>query len=137
MGFLIELSFDIIKTKNFISLKQNIIDLADKYGKIFLYNNHEIMGKNRTIFRNHYVISILFEENEENVSKFIKNIKNNKDIKIESISYDNCIFKMMYASKRYLNIMDKFKAKEYQENKRNNTLFKSDSVIMKEMNKKY
>ena len=45
MGFLIELSFDIIKTKNFISLKQNIIDLADKYGKIFLYNNHEIMGK--------------------------------------------------------------------------------------------
>ena len=79
----------------------------------------------------------MFEENEENVSKFIKNIKNNKDIKIESISYDNCIFKMMYASKRYLNIMDKFKAKEYQENKRNNTLFKSDSVIMKEMNKKY
>ena len=66
MGFLIELSFDIIKTKNFIFLKSFIVDLADKYGKTFLYNNHEIMGKNRTIFRNHYVITILFEENEEN-----------------------------------------------------------------------
>ena len=43
---------------------------------------------------------------------------------------------MMYASRRYLNIMDKYKAKEYLEKKRNNTLFKSDSVIMKEMNKK-
>lgn len=136
MGYLIELSFDIIKTKNFISLKQNIMQLAEKYGKQFLYNNHEIMGKNRTIFRNHYVITILFEENEENVSKFIKTIKKNKDINIESISYDNCIFKMMYASRRYLNIMDKYKAKEYLENKRNNALFKSDSVIMKEMNKK-
>jgi len=136
MGFLIELSFDIIKTKNFISLKQSIIQLADKYGKTFLYNNHEIMGKNRTIFRNHYVITILFEENEENVSKFIKTIKKNKNIKIESISYDNCILKMMYASRRYLNIMDKYKAKEYLEKKKNNTLFKSDSIIMKEMNKK-
>ena len=29
--------------------------------------------------------------------------------------------------------MDKNKAKEYLEKKRNNTLFKSDSVIMKEM----
>ena len=135
---MIELSFDIIKTNNFICLKNNIIDLANKYDKVFLYNNHEIMGKNRTIFRNHYVITILFEDDDKKVSKFIREIKQNyKKVNIESISYDNCILKLMYASKKYLNFMDKYKAKEYLENKRNNNLFGADSFIMKEMNKKY
>jgi len=132
MGFLIELSFDINKVSNFIQTKDIILKMAEKYNKTFSYNNHEIMGKNRTIFRNHYVMTYLFEDENE-IAKFIKQIKLMKHIYIESISYDDCVFKMMYASKKYLNIMEKGKAKEYLENKKNNTLFKSDSVIMKEM----
>tara|TARA_Y100000389_G_C17328006_1_gene446552 strand:+ start:369 stop:779 length:411 start_codon:yes stop_codon:yes gene_type:complete len=136
MGYLIELSFNINKVTNFIQTKEIILKLAEKYNKIFSYNNHEIMGKNRTIFRNHYVMTYLFEDNEIEVAKFIKQIKLMKHINIESISYDNCVLKMMYASKKYLNIMEKDKAKEYLEKRRNNTLFKSDSVIMKEIYKK-
>jgi len=136
MGYLIELSFNINKVTNFIQTKEIILKLAETYNKIFSYNNHEIMGKNRTIFRNHYVMTYLFEDNEIEVAKFIKQIKLMKHINIESVSYDNCILKMMYASKKYLNIMEKDKAKEYLEKKRNNTLFKSDSVIMKEIYKK-
>tara|TARA_B100000683_G_C12157564_1_gene418673 strand:+ start:186 stop:596 length:411 start_codon:yes stop_codon:yes gene_type:complete len=136
MGFLIELSFNINKVTNFIQTKETILKIAETHNKIFSYNNHEIMGKNRTIFRNHYVMTYLFEDNEIEVAKFIKKIKLMKHINIESISYDNCVLKMMYASKKYLNIMDKDKAKEYLEKKRNNTLFKSDSVIMKEIYKK-
>ena len=135
MGFLIELSFDINKVSNFIQTKDIILKMAEKYNKTFSYNNHEIMGKNRTIFRNHYVMTYLFDD-ENDIVKFIKQIKLMKRIYIESISYDNCVFKMMYASKKYLNIMEKGKAKEYLEKKRNNKLFKSDSVIMKEMYKK-
>ena len=133
--FLIELSFDINKVSNFIQTKDIILKMAEKYNKTFSYNNHEIMGKNRTIFRNHYVMTYLFEDENE-IAKFIKQIKLMKHIYIESISYDNCVFKMMYASKKYLNIMDKNKAKEYLEKKRNNKLFKSYSVIMREMYKK-
>tara|TARA_X000000368_G_scaffold307801_1_gene245782 strand:+ start:430 stop:840 length:411 start_codon:yes stop_codon:yes gene_type:complete len=133
MGFLIELSFNINKVSNFIKTKQMILKIAEKYNKTFSYNNHEIMGKNRTIFRNHYVMTYLFEDNENDIAKFVKQIKLMKHINIESISYDNCVFKMMYASKKYLNIMEKGKAKEYLEKKRNNELFKYDSVIMKEM----
>lgn len=135
MGFLIELSFNINKVSNFIQTKEMILKIAEKYNKTFSYNNYEIMGKNRTIFRNHYVMTYLFDD-ENDIVKFIKQIKLMKYIYIESISYDNCVFKMMYASKKYLNIMDKNKAKEYLEKKRNNTLFKFDSVIMKEMYKK-
>ena len=136
MGFLIELSFNINKVSNFIQTKEMILKIAEKYNKTFSYNNHEIMGKNRTIFRNHYVMTYLFEDDENDIVKFIKQIKLMKHIYIESISYDDCVFKMMYASKKYLNIMEKHKAREYLEKKRNNTLFKSDSVIMKEMYKK-
>ena len=135
MGYLIELSFNINKVSNFIQTKEIILKIAEKYNKTFSYNNHEIMGKNRTIFRNHYVMTYLFDD-ENDIVKFIKQIKLMKHIYIESISYDNCVFKMMYASKKYLNIMEKGKAKEYLEKKRNNKLFKSDSVIMKEMYKK-
>ena len=147
MGFLIELSFHINKVSNFLRTKETIIGLSEKHHKIFSYNNHEIMGKNRTIFRNHYVMTFLLEENEEEVASFIRassfftpismySVKLIKHVNIESVSYDNCILKLMYASKKYLNIMEKGKAKEYLENKRNNTLFKSDSVIMKEIYKK-
>ena len=117
MGFFIELSFDILKSDNFLKTKQLIVELSEKYGKEFHYNNHEIMGKNRNIFRNHYIMSFIFEDDEENVAKFIENIKKIRYVNIESIGYDNCIFKLMYASKKYLNIMDKYKAKEYLQQK--------------------
>ena len=94
------------------------------------------MGKNRTIFRNHYIMSFLFHDDEEEVGKFVENIKKIRYVNIESIGYDNCIYKIMYASKKYLNIMDKYKAKEYIEKRKNNTLFKNDSIIMKKFYKK-
>ena len=105
MGFLIELSFHINKVSNFLRIKETIMALSEKHYKIFSYNNHEIMGKNRTIFTNHYVMTFLFEEREEEVASFIRAIKLIKHVNIESVSYDNCVLKMMYASKKYLNIM--------------------------------
>ena len=136
MGYFVELSFDILKSDNFLKTKQVILELSEKYGKEFHYNNHEIMGKNRKIFRNHYIMTFIFEDDEENVAKFIENIKKIRYVNIESIGYDNCIFKLMYASKKYLNIMDKYKAKEYLEQRRNNSLYKQDSIILKKMYKK-
>lgn len=136
MGYFIEISFDIIKTPNFISLKETIMKIGEKYKKEFSYNNHEIMGKNRVIYRNHYVMSFLFNADEKNITGFIREMKDLKYINIECIGYDNCIFKLMYASKKYLNIMEKCKAKEYLQKKREKTLFKSESCIMNEFYKK-
>ena len=136
MGYFIEISFDIIKTPNFLSFKERIVNLGAKYKKEFSYNNHEIMGKNRVIYRKHYVMSFLFDDEEKNITGFMREIKDLKYINIECIGYDNCIFNMMYASKKYLNIMEKCKAKEYLQKKRENTLFKNDSYIMKELYKK-
>ena len=81
-------------------------------------------------------MSFIFEDDEENVAKFIENIKKIRYVNIESIGYDNCIFKLMYASKKYLNIMDKYKAKEYLQQKRSQTLYKQNSIILKTLYKK-
>jgi hypothetical protein len=132
MGYFIEISFDIIKTPNFLTVKENIIKHANNFKKEFSYNNHEIMGKNRVIYRNHYVMSFLFDEDETNITGFIRAVKTMKHINIECIGYDNCIFKLMYASKKYLNIMDKGKAKEYLQKRKENTLY-NVPVIMKEL----
>ena len=136
MGYFIETSFDIIKTSNFLKVKETIVNLAKKHKIEFSYNNHEIMGKNRVIYRNHYVMSFLFNDDEKNITGFIREIKNMKNINIECIGYDNCVFKLMYASKKYLNIMEKSKAKEYLQKRKENTLYKNDSCIIQELMKK-
>ena len=136
MGYFVEISFDIIKTNNFLDIKKNIIEISEQCKKKYHYVNHEIMGKNRTTYRNHYIMSFFFNENEELVADFIRNVKKIRYVNIETIGYDNCVFKLMYASRKYLNIMDKFKAKEYLQKKRENTLYKSDSVIITAVYKK-
>ena len=80
MGYFIETSFDIIKTSNFLKVKETIVNLAKKHNIEFSYNNHEIMGKNRIIYRNHYVMSFLFNDDEKDITGFIREIKDMKRI---------------------------------------------------------
>jgi hypothetical protein len=46
-------------------------------------------------------------------------LKKRKYVYIESIGFDNCKFTLLYASKKYLNMMDKYKAKEYLSSRKN------------------
>lgn len=137
MGFQIELSLDIKKTGNITEYKQLLVKEALKNGCEIYFFNYEFMGKNRRIYRNHYILTFIFKENEELVANFIRFVKKYKRyVYIESIFYDNCIMKIMYASARYLNIMEKDMAKDYIEKRKSNNLFKKDSVIIKTLRKK-
>ena len=89
------------------------------------------MGKNRRLIRNHCILTFIFEEHIELVSEFIRFVKKIKTINIESVSYDNAIFKLIYASKKYLNFMEKEFALKYIEDRRNGNLFHQDSILMK------
>ena len=94
------------------------------------------MSENRKLFKHHFILTFIFEENEELVANFIRYVKKHKrSVKIESIVYENCIYEIMYASSKYLNQMDKDKAKEYIEKRKSNNLFKNDSIILKTLKK--
>ena len=78
----------------------------------------------------------MFTENDELLADFIRYTKNIKNISIECIGLDKGKFELIYASKKYLNIMEKEFAEKYLIAKRSNNLYKQDSIIFKTILKK-
>ena len=136
MGYLIELSVNLNQSVNINEIKNALIDKAEECKVETYYSIYEFMGQNRHVYRKHYVLTFKFEEHEELVALFIKYINTLHHVSIESIGYDNLIFKLMYASKKYLNMMEKYQAKKYLEDKKNGKLYKQDSIILKSILKK-
>ena len=136
MSYFMEISANIKKNSDISKIKTSIINLANEHRLKNHYEEYEFIGKNRQVFRNHFVISLIFEEHDELLALFIKKIKMIKKVKIECIAFDDIVYKLMYASRNYLNLMEKSHAKEYLEKQRNGLLYKQDSVIFKAIKKK-
>ena len=98
MGYLLELSINLNNTTNLTEIKRNLYNKADKCNVEMHYSTFEFMGKNRHIYRNHCILTFIFSENEELVAEFIKYAKSFSKVNIESVGYDNFVFKLMYAS---------------------------------------
>jgi hypothetical protein len=64
------------------------------------------------------VMTFVFPEEQKHIIKFIRFLKEDKQVHIESVGYDNCIFVLLHASKSYLNMMDRAKALEFREKKK-------------------
>ena len=131
MTYLIELSYNLSKNTSLNQTISTLLDKAENCRLEHFYKNYEYMGKNRRIIRNHCILTFMFEEHIELVSEFIRFVKKLKTVNIESVSYDNAIFKLIYASKKYLNFMEKEFALKYIEDRRNGNLFQQDSILMK------
>tara|TARA_B100001142_G_C13856559_1_gene470414 strand:- start:30 stop:443 length:414 start_codon:yes stop_codon:yes gene_type:complete len=133
MGYTVELSFDIRKKGDITETKRVFEEKSYKHGCERFYYNYEMSGRGRTLKRSHYVMTFIFEENDDEVAKFLKFCKAAKYIRIESVVYENTTVQIMYASKQYLNMMEKEFAKLYYSKKRNGLLYNKDSPIMKEI----
>ena len=90
---------------------------------------------NRTMKRNHYVLTFFFETSQELVAKFIKFIKSENNIYIESI-YDDNNHELLYASSKYLNMMEKECVKAYLNNKKKGIFKEKYSIIINQINNK-
>ena len=77
-----------------------------------------------------------FPDDDANLISFINSIKKNKKVHIEMLSYENIKYSLMYASKKYLNLMEKEEAKSYLKLKSQKKTFKYDSDIMKLIRKR-
>ena len=136
MGYLIELSVNVNKISNISGIKKALFDKADECNVERYYSFYEFMGKNRKMYRNHCVLSFTFEEYEELIIHFINYVKTFSGVNIESLGYDQLVFKLMYASRKYLRLMDKFQAQKYLEDKKKGKLHNQDSIILKAILKK-
>ena len=116
MGFFIELSFALLNT-NFTDVKNKIIDKSIELRSDFYYQHIEYSNKNT-----YQIMSFSFPEHDEIFIEFVYFIKKIPHVFIETAGIDDLQFKQLYASKKYLRLMEKDKAREYLNNKKNGIL---------------
>ena len=133
----LEISINLSKVKNLTEIRNILLQKAYDCKLNNYYIVYEHIGKNRKIYRNHCVLTLIFEEQDELLAEFIKYSKTIKNISIESVGLDDISFKLMYASKKYLNMMEKQFVDNYINLKKEKKLYKQDSIIYKVLNKKY
>ena len=140
MGYIMELSFNILKNKNISEITANIKLIANLYQCNHFYDYIEMENEynkyiiNKNVTRNHYIIVIEFdEENILNFSKFIKIIQRMKNIYLECIYQDNIICKIIYASPYYLKTMDKDKIINYKKFKKDEIYLDNEIIILQEI----
>ena len=136
MVYQIDIGINLNKITNLNEIKNMLLEKAYECKLEKYYSQFEHIGKNRKVFRNHCVMTFLFIENDELLSDFIRYTKKIKNINIELVALDSIPFKIIYASKKYLNIMEKEHVENYLNLKRKNQLYKQDSIIFKTILKK-
>jgi hypothetical protein len=137
MGYNIEVSFNIVKHGSVTELQNKIQEVARESICNFLYHTYEF--ENNTQYkRNHCLFTINFDSESEiidNFIYFIKNIKKINGIYIESI-YDENVNILLYASKYYqTQLMDKYLAKNYKQNRRTRSYSEDHIHILSELEK--
>ena len=64
MSYILELSFSLSKSKNITSSINNIETIAFDHMCDKFNINYEFMGKNRKVYRHHFILTFIFEEND-------------------------------------------------------------------------
>jgi hypothetical protein len=118
MSYRLEVAFNLKKTSGALELKSELIEIAKSYGCELSYSDFEFEGKNRRVIRNHIFIILFFPADPKYIIKFLTFLRKDRRVYVESIGFDDFIFKLLYASRTYLNKMDKYKAKEYLSNRK-------------------
>ena len=136
MVYLIELSVNLCNAINLSNIQRLLVTKAEVCNMETYYKTYEFMGKNRNIYRNHCIISFTFADDKKSIVSFIKYVKTLSNVYIESVGYDDFTYKMIYASKKYLNIMEKGQTQKYLEERKNGELYEQDSIILKAILKK-
>jgi hypothetical protein len=119
MSYRLEIALNLKHRGDALMLKNEIIKLAEESRCELYYQDYEFQGKKRQFLRNHLFFIFFFPEDPKYIINFLYLLKKRKYVYIESIGFDNCKFTLLYASKKYLNMMDKYKAKEYLSSRKN------------------
>ena len=108
MGYVIELSMDIRKLRDYTSLVNHHRKLANDSHCETQYFTHEIEGKGKQIHRSVSVQVVTFEDEEfKSMLGFIRTVRREMTNRIDCIYRDECACDLLYVSPRYLKKMDK------------------------------
>lgn len=117
MTYTIDISIDVRKNKDLSAQKTIVEKFCNLCNCEKFYGTHEFGGHGRTINRNHFVMTFFYEE-QQDLIRFILFVKKDTPFKIEMVGYDNCLFKIIFASKKYLSFMEKEMVDKYNNSKK-------------------
>ena len=130
MGYQIEVAFDMRVVGSMTELYEDFVRKAEKNNCEMYYMNYE-MDEGRTTTRNHSVMTFLFPPEKEYIVNFIRFTREFRDARIESISSSDIKCTLLYASSKYLSMMDSWFVKKYK--KERHLLSKKHKSIINEM----
>ena len=130
MGYQIEIAFDMRIVGSMTELYEDFVRKAEKNNCEMYYMNYE-MNEGRTTTRNHSVMTFIFPPEKEYIVNFIRFAREFRDARIESISSGDIKCTLMYASSKYLSMMDTHYVKKYK--KERHLLSTKDRSIINEM----
>jgi hypothetical protein len=119
MSYRLEVALNLKHRGDALMLRREIVKQARESRCELYYQDFEFEGKKRQFVRNHLFFIFFFPEDPKYIINFLYLLKKRKCVYIESVGFDNAKFTLIYASKKYLNMMDKYKAKEYLSSRKN------------------
>ncbi len=130
MGFFLELSFSLLNT-DLTGIKKKIMDKSVELRCDFSYQHIEY-----TKSKTYQIMSFSFPDHEEIFIEFIYFVKKIPHVFIETAGIDDIKFVQLFASKRYLSLMNNDKAREYIADKKRGVLKNINSHIYSALIKK-
>jgi hypothetical protein len=129
MTFHIDISIDLRKDGNVARHKQLVVGNAEKNNALDYYGNYEMWGRGRTITRNHYVMSFTFPEIEKNILRFIQFVKQETSWQIEMVGIEQGKYELIFASRKYLTLMEAEMARKYIRTKKQLKIGKYKNIV--------
>ncbi len=108
MGYAVELSFDIRKLTGITKRHDELSCLADRFNCSCFYSTYEAEGVGGRISRSESIHVVMFDENDgDNVIDFVKDVRKCKLAYIDCVYRDDYSCDLLYASPKYLKLLDK------------------------------
>ena len=135
MVYNITFSFN-AKQANITQVQNNLLNIAEEYDSHNYYFSYEenICKKNINIM---CVFNLSFENNEiKNMTICINEIRNIKKVNLDCIFEENTNYRLIYASKYYLQTIEKDSVSNYKKFHRERSYSETDTLILDSINNK-
>lgn len=136
MGYTVEVSFNMDKCSGISETKNKVFLHANSCNAESTYEDYEMSGNVKHARKHCVIISSFHEENISDCSQFIKNIKHEKSLYIESVYNDANPCQLIYASPHFIKNMEKRTAQEYKKRRaeRSLSLSEGESILLDSIN---
>lgn len=130
MGYIIEVSFNVLKNSSVTELLESIKGYAYDCGCDYSYEDYEY-ETNVQFKRNHCIITMVFSQYDLSyLLKFIKFIRSKRELYLETI-YDDDSRKILYASQYYITQkMNKSNGKCFKKERRERSYSDDENMIL-------